>query len=301
MHKKSARFSSAVDSLEKYLKAQMVTGKNVKELVGLIIGKAKACGADLAGVASVRDLKRSPSHAISERMPEFDGVGTKDVQGRQRGVVKWPERARSAIVIAAAHPSEKPEMDWWVTGASAGNTAGNRLLMGTVSELASWLEKEQGIQCFKLPYHIEHGGIYMKDAAVFAGLGCIGKNNLLITPQYGPRIRLRVMLTDADLPSAGAADVDPCEDCPMPCRIACPQDAFEERIYFPEEYGQKKLPGRNGGYNRLSCNRQMVINQSDFEEVEIENRQDLGKQVKYCRECELACPAGPKSSIGGIA
>ena len=273
---------------------QMVTEKNINELVRLINDKAKAFGADLAGVASVDDLKGSPSHAISQKMPEFDGVGTKDAQDRKRGVVKWPEGARSAIVIAAAHPPEKPEMDWWVTGASARNTAGNRLLMGTVSELATWLEKEQGIQCFKLPYHIEHGGVYMKDAAVLAGLGCIGKNNMLITPQFGPRLRLRVMLTDADLPSAGAADFDPCEDCPMPCRMACPQDAFTERIYFPEEYGQKELPGRSGGYNRLSCNQQMVINESDFEEVRIENQQNPAKQIKYCRECELACPVGPE-------
>lgn len=269
-----------------------MTEKNINELVRLINDKAKEFGADLAGVASVEDLKRSPSHEISEKMPEFDGVGTEEVEGRKRGVVKWPEGARSAIVIAAEHPPEKPEMDWWVTGASAGNTAGNRLLMGTVSELATGLEKVQGIQCFKLPYHIEHGGVYMKDVAVLAGLGCIGKNNIFITPQYGPRLRLRVMLTDADLPSAGAADFNPCEDCPMPCRISCPQDAFAEQIYFVEEYGQKELPGRSGVYNRLSCNQQMVINESDFDEVKTDNQQNLGKQIKYCRECELACPVG---------
>lgn len=269
-----------------------MTEKNINELVRLINDKAKEFGADLAGVASVEDLKRSPSHEISEKMPEFDGVGTEDAQGRKRGVVKWPEGARSAIVIAAAHPPEKAEMDWWVTGASAGNTAGNRQLMKTVAELATWLEKEQGIQCFKLPYHIEHGGVYMKDAAVIAGLGCLGKNNILITPQYGPRLRLRVMLTDADLPSAGAVDFDPCEDCPMPCRIACPQDAFAEQIYSVEEYGKKELPGRSGVYNRLSCNQQMVINESDFEEVKTDNQQNPRKQIKYCRECELACPVG---------
>lgn len=56
---------------------------------------------------------------------------------------------------------------------------------------------------FKLPYHIEHGGVYMKDAAVLAGLGRMGKHNMLITPRYGPRLRLRVMLTEADLPSMG--------------------------------------------------------------------------------------------------
>ena len=119
-----------------------MTVKNFSERVRLINDQSKKFGADLVGVASVEDLKRSPSHEIIGKMPEFNGVGTKDVEGRKRGAVKWPEGAISAIVIAVEHPPEKPEMDWWITGASAGNTAGNRLLMGTVSDLAAWLEKE---------------------------------------------------------------------------------------------------------------------------------------------------------------
>lgn len=156
--------------------------KNMNKLILLINDKAKEFGADVAGVAGIADLKRSPSHDISEKMPEFNGVGTKTVENRNHGIVQWPAGAGSAIVIGVAHPPEKPELDWWVTVDAAGNTAGNRLLMKTVSELETYLEKEQGIQCFRLPYHIEHGGVYMKDAAVLAGLGCIGKNNLLITP-----------------------------------------------------------------------------------------------------------------------
>ena len=269
-----------------------MSGKNIDELIRVINDKAKEFGADLAGIASVKDVRRSPSHEIIKKMPDFDGVGTVSAEGLKRGVVKWPDGARSAVVIAAAHPPEKPELDWWVTGASAGNTAGNRLLMRTVSELAYWLGKEQGIRCFHLPYHIEHGGIFMKDAAVIAGLGCIGKNNMLITPQYGPRLRLRVMLTDAGLPSAGAIEFNPCGGCPAPCRTACPQDAFSERIYSEEDYGQEELPGRSGVYNRLRCNRQMVINQSDSEEVKPDRRNKPEIEIKYCRECELVCPAG---------
>ncbi|MCB2147230.1 MAG: epoxyqueuosine reductase [Deltaproteobacteria bacterium] len=264
----------------------------MSELGRLINDKAIKFGADLAGVASVEDLKRSPSHEISEKIPEFNGVGTKDVKGRKRGVVNWPEAARSAIVMAVEHPPEKPELDWWITGAAAGNTAGNRLLMGTVSDLTAWLEKEQGIECFKLPYHIENGGVYMKDAAVLAGLGCIGKNNLLITPRYGPRVRLRVLLTDADLPSAGFIAFNPCAECHMPCRTSCPREAFAERIYSQKEYGIDDLPGRSGVYNRFRCNQEMNINISNFEEVKIDNKTGSGKLVKYCRDCELACPAG---------
>jgi epoxyqueuosine reductase len=272
-----------------------VSETNIDNLASLVKNRAQEFGADMAGTVSLEDLKRSPSHEICKKIPEFDGVGTEDARGQKRGIVKWPERARSAIVIALEHPIERPEMDWWLTtGAFAGNTAGNRLLMNIVSHIAAWLEKEHGIQCFKLPYHIEHGGVYMKDAAVLAGLGCIGKNNLLLTPQYGPRVRLRVMLTDADLPSAGAAVFDPCEDCPIPCRAVCPQNAFAEKIYSIEEYEQEDLPGRSGVYDRLSCNQQMLMDESNFVEVKTGNQANQKKIIKYCRECEMACPVGLK-------
>jgi epoxyqueuosine reductase len=262
-----------------------MTEKNIKEL---IINKAKEFGADLVGIASVKDLKCSPSHEISEKMVEFDGVGTIDSEGQRRGIVNWPKGAKSAIVIAVEHPIDKPEMDWWVTG----NTKGNHQLIQVVSKLATWLEMEKSIKCFKLPYHIERGGVYLKDAAVIAGLGCIGKNNLLITPQYGPFLRLRGMLTDMDIPSMGPIEFDPCEDCPEPCRESCPRNAFAKQVYIREEYGQDELPGRSGEYSRIECNQEMIANESEFEEVEIDNRGKMGKQVKYCRECELACPVG---------
>jgi len=44
-----------------------------------------------------------------------------------------------------------------------------------------------GINACPLPYRVEQGGILLKDAAVLAGLGVTGKNNLVITPQLaGP-------------------------------------------------------------------------------------------------------------------
>jgi len=266
----------------------IMTEKNNQGLRQVIYEKAMEFGADLVGMANVADLKLSPSHEISGKMTEYNGVGTINEDGQKRGVVNWPDGFKSAIVIAVAHPIDKPEMDWWVTG----NTSGNHQLIRIVSKLATWLETEAGIKFFKLPYHIERGGVYLKDAAVLAGLGCIGRNNLLIAPQYGPRLRLRAMLTDAELPSTGASEFDPCENCRAPCHTACPLNAFEKQIYFPAEYGQTKLPGRNGSYNRMDCNQEMVINEANFEEVQIENQEKVEKRVKYCRECELACPVG---------
>jgi epoxyqueuosine reductase len=63
-------------------------------------------------------------------------------------------------------------------------------------------------------------------------------------------------------------------------------------MYTVEEYGMDELPGRSGVYNRFQCNRQMDIDIANAEAIDLKGRAALGKKVKYCRECEMACPAG---------
>ena len=271
-----------------------MTSNNKNALSNQIINKAREFGASLAGIANVAELKKSPSHIITETMPEFLSAGTKQVEGRKKGEIHWPDNAKSAVVIAVEHPVGAPDMDWWLKG-SKGGTKGNIKLIAVFSKLADWLEREKKIPYIKLAYHIEHGAVFMKDAAVLGGLGCIGKNNILVTPQFGPRIRLRVMLLDEDLPSTGILNFDPCTDCKAYCRKACPQKAFDEKIFSAQEYGQDELPGRTGVYNRIKCNLQMEKNEAKGRDVDIEGSDKKGREVRYCRICEMACPVGKSS------
>lgn len=268
--------------------------ENIIDLPEIIAEKAKDFGVDLIGFVNLEDIQRSPSYQVTREIGYF-GDGDKDNERTvRRNHMQWPEGSKSAIVIAMQHPGKEPELDWWVTkSGSLGNTEGNRLLMRTMSKLAEWLETEMGIRCFKIPYNVEHGGVFMKDAAMLSGLGCIGKNNILVTPEYGPRVRLRVMLIEADVPSTGVLNFDPCGDCTEPCRNVCPQDAFAELVYSANDFGIAELPGRNGVYNRLRCNKQMKKNESDAEVVVADGHEANNIElVKYCRRCELVCPVG---------
>jgi epoxyqueuosine reductase len=261
------------------------------EISSQIVEKAKEFGASLAGVANVEKVKNSPSHFIYGKLGPYTTVGN-----IRRGVtnpwnVVWPENAKSVIVIAVVHPKEEPELDWWRDGYTGG-TQGNRILMSINAKLSKWIEEEKGITSAKLPYHIEHGGIFLKDAAVLAGLGCIGKNNMLVTPEYGPRIRLRAMLTDVALPCTGRLDFDPCEECDMPCQRVCPQKAFERTIYSEKQYELPLLPARTGVYSRKLCNVQMERDDKKGEKIVVEGQDEPGKLVKYCRRCEMVCPVG---------
>jgi epoxyqueuosine reductase len=256
-----------------------------------IIKKAKEYGACLAGIADVEAVKKSPSHLIYRKLDDYKSVGAKKTAGIKPREVVWPVNAKSAIVVAVQHPEDKPELDWW-QDSYRGGTPGNRMLMSINAKLSEWLQAEKGIGTKPLPYHIEHGGIFLKDAAAMAGLGCIGKNNMLVTPEFGPRVRLRVMLSYERLPCTDPIDFDPCKDCPMPCREVCPQKAFRSKIYSENEFNRGRLPARTGVYSRDLCNVQMELDVDNSENKRNEDLDGAVKLVRYCRRCELACPVG---------
>jgi len=266
-----------------------MTKNTEKDITARIIEKTREFGACLAGISDVEALRTSPSHFILGKLDEYRGVSTKNTDKQKPGFT-WPEDAKSAIIIAVEHPEEKAELDWWTEG--YGGTPGNRILVSINDKLSAWLENEKGIKTKKLPYHIEYGGIFLKDAAVMAGLGCLGKNNMLVTREFGPRVRLRAMFTYKELKSTGPIDFDPCEDCSMPCRATCPQGAFQRKIYSEKEFEIDKLPARTGIYSRHLCNFQMQQDRESCEKMRVEGQNEPGRVVRFCRRCELTCPVG---------
>lgn len=68
--------------------------------------------------------------------------------------------------------------------------------------------------------------IPLKTSAVKCGLGSQGKNTLLITPNYGPRIRLIAILTTAKLNLDEPFKGNLCGECEK-CITACPTKALE--------------------------------------------------------------------------
>jgi epoxyqueuosine reductase len=68
--------------------------------------------------------------------------------------------------------------------------------------------------------------IPLKTAAVKCGLGFQGKNSLLISPKFGPRVKLIAILTDAVLEIDSPFEDDLCGDCDR-CLKVCPTKAIE--------------------------------------------------------------------------
>lgn len=76
-----------------------------------------------------------------------------------------------------------------------------------------------------------------RHAAYFAGLGNFGINNMLLTPQYGPRVRFGSVLTAAPLPPDPLIEKMLCTRC-MQCVNECPVQALNEEDY-PEGLTEK--------------------------------------------------------------
>ncbi|MFC1899616.1 4Fe-4S dicluster domain-containing protein [Chloroflexota bacterium] len=72
------------------------------------------------------------------------------------------------------------------------------------------------------------GTISYKHLAEAAGIGILGWNSLLISAEYGSRIRIACIITDAVLESSVAAEIQiPCVKCGGACVKICPVKAIK--------------------------------------------------------------------------
>lgn len=77
-----------------------------------------------------------------------------------------------------------------------------------------------------------------RHAAYFAGLGNFGTSNMLLTPEFGPRVRFATILTAAGIEPDPVLEEPLCTRC-MRCANACPVNALETGDY-PSSLTDKK-------------------------------------------------------------
>ena len=74
-------------------------------------------------------------------------------------------------------------------------------------------------------------GIRLAESAADCGMGYVGKSNLLITPQYGPRQSLISLATDAYLEPDESDPINQCGNCTL-CQQKCLSGAIMGDGYF---------------------------------------------------------------------
>ena len=101
-----------------------------------------------------------------------------------------------------------------------------------VFEVARFI-RSRGYRCFaRIPFD---GWVKYPVHAVNAGLGELGANGVVITKEFGPRVRWTMISIDADIEIDGPVDLDMaayCDACRR-CIRACPGKAIsEERVWW---------------------------------------------------------------------
>ncbi|MCL2687210.1 MAG: hypothetical protein FWE58_01580 [Methanobrevibacter sp.] len=87
----------------------------------------------------------------------------------------------------------------------------------------------------------QYGTISLKHAAELAGLGIIGKNYLLINPEYGSLLWFSAVLTDADLSPDKKPQYTVCDNCNK-CVEMCPSKSLDNPALFgKKECGKTML------------------------------------------------------------
>lgn len=204
--------------------------------------EALRLGFDVAGLASAT--------------PSAHGGAVRDwLAAGHHGEMAWlardPERrldparvvagARTVIAVGLSYAVAPPPAERWDDpryGRIARYAWGmdyHDVLLPMLMELGRWLECEAGRPMAWRAY-VDTGPVLEREVAARAGLGFVGRNTLLVTPEYGSFLFLGEILTDLEItPDEPAAHdgavlvrgdkVSGCGSCRR-CLEACPTHAF---------------------------------------------------------------------------
>jgi epoxyqueuosine reductase QueG len=246
-----------------------LTSKTVKKL-------AKDFGATLVGIANVERFEGAPP-----------GHGPLDLMPQAKSVIVAGVRIPDPVVDYDEYHLKMTEMNTDL--AIRSNMENFYMLMGHYTEdmmlnvlavkLANYLEINLGLRSLPTP-NAQHTGLghsvmeapmgffSQRHAAVRAGLGEFGLSGLVITPQYGPRVRYVSVITEAELePDPLLAEKvcmrGKCGDANGPaCHQKCANKAISMRpgidmdkvfIDIPVSLDRPKCINMSGGKDAIGC------------------------------------------------
>ncbi len=174
-----------------------------------------ASGCDLVGVANVERFREAP-----------EGRRPRDILPTARSVLVGVVHILDSVCDDLPETRYEYTNQFYVLNGT----------LGAASTKVGRLLEDQGYRAIPVPaayprINKELMGIFShRHAAVLAGLGEFGLSNLLITPQYGPRVRIVSIITEAvfdpDPPYGKSLCREAQKKCGKACVAACPVEAI---------------------------------------------------------------------------
>ena len=192
-------------------------------------------GAELYGVASVADY--------AERFPDKPQP-TRFLEGaRSIVVIGLPfEPGTVATVLSPELAGLRAKATESVAANAARPVGAERFFLGEENAV---IKHELTLMGYKMAKHLRHGGwrafyfppsnqnarfrtapFYHMPAMYLAGLGTLGLNCCILTPQFGPRVFVTSIITDRPLPAGKPLQEELCTRC-RACVDGCPIQAID--------------------------------------------------------------------------
>ncbi|MDI9644193.1 MAG: 4Fe-4S dicluster domain-containing protein [Candidatus Verstraetearchaeota archaeon] len=238
-----------------------------RELTEKICGTAISAGASICGIADLRLLRGIPTCEL-----DLDKFKYAVAYG-----VALPTSAVESITV------EGPGRLY----AWAYKTANS--LLDLIGIRISCFVSEVGGESLVIPSSMrvdignELGHVSHKAFALAAGLGWIGRNNLLVTPEFGPRVRLGTVLTDLEL-EPGSPMMNRCGDCRL-CVTSCPSHALSFAEFEVRPSSREAILDLKRCSSRLKTMKELLSKKAGAGDYAAE----------ICGVCIKVCPYGKKT------
>ncbi len=254
---------------------------------------AAETGFDLIGVAPARESPRAGAFRDwLERGHHADMHWISRRTERRTDPRTVLPGARSILTLGLSYFTEDPPPEYWddpTRGRIARYAWGpdyHDILPPLLKDLCAFIQREAPGAETETRYYVDTGPVLEREVAWQAGLGFIGKNTLLLHPDWGSTLFLAEILTTADLqpdPPAehGGAGLAPdrsdrtvpggCGSCTR-CLNACPTHAFPAAYILDSRLCISYLTIEHRG------------------EIAPELRPKMGSWIFGCDECQEVCP-----------
>lgn len=263
-----------------------------------IKAKTRELGLDLTGIADARLMNDNPPDPNDPRRPadisDYDAdrviVFAKRLNMGATRLTRWDER----------HKYYNDELTL-------------TMLEEAALELVLWLE-DQGYPALMIPPTHSDPWAYQGDpkahlhtilslphAAVEAGLGTLGLNQQLLTPEFGPRVMLGAVLTSAPVEADTKQEVGLCHGpaCGR-CLSSCPGDVIK---HWDRDWAACDRYKSPHGFAALTEHVEKIIDEPDNEKkkamLRTEDQFYIWQSilrgsgvVTGCRRCQDVCPVG---------